>query len=269
MAIQFAVAAGGKALAGAGSRVLGGASRYVGGAALKGIRGERRGGSRAQVAARSLSAARLKVEFKGFRRLQRIMDATPKELKTALYAASARVGKTFLNHHAKKRLRAKSVSPGLGPVYGTKKGLIGMRGRKVTGTKLSNLKLHMFINSSPAMNLEYGRLVSAKGGGSLRIPMDAAKTTRGKPNKVALRQARAGKLKVITINGKHFLAKINKKAPKGKRLTFLFHFSKTAQMRPRFQFYKTWKAYTPKAMKSFRSRVGYALAAARSKGGRR
>ena len=210
----------------------------------------------------------LETEVKGASRLAQIFGGLSPALARALKATAADVGRRFYAVHRKEHLSARKVAA-TGPLFGTRRGFVGLRRIEVTGNRLSNVSLHAFIKSTPAAAWEEGREIHAKSGKSIAVPLDEARTSTGKLRKPAARWLRERILVPIKVGQKTFLAKVNPRKQGRERLTFLFHLVKSVRTRPRFGFFESWRGFKPKAMNLFGKKLGFALRAVRAKAGKR
>ena len=205
----------------------------------------------------------ISAELRGLERVLNLFGRTPPHVTRALRASTSKVGQRFLNFHKKKRLSAKRVTSGLGPLRGTKKGFVGLRRFKTEGRTLNSLKLRVTL-AGPPVDFETG--VTRTTGGTFLIPTKAARSKHtGKVLKRFLNQAKRRKLILIRSKGVAMLAKVNKKQPRSskERLTILFFLKRSVQVQPRLQFYATWREFRPKAMRLFANSLRFALRATR------
>ena len=210
------------------------------------------------------------------RRLERALSRAPGLIAKAMVKSGNRVGKRYANFHKKERLSGPRGNKG---VKGTKRGLVGARKWKATGTTLQNAKLVMEVKSRRiAGEHERGaNIVSRRG--FMALPMPAARNPNGRVSKVARNQlkryrsildaqaagnvARSEKGRRLKSplfafkarSGKIFIARRNR----GGKPTLLFHMRKSVRLRPRLDYYAKWREFTPKAMKIYRDSLGFTL----------
>lgn len=198
--------------------------------------------------------------------LRRKLNASPTEFVKALEAGGRRVGKRYLAHFKRTRL---SGDPG---IRATKKGFLrkGFYGFKIRGAKegADAIQLKMFLRPRIARWYEEGHTIQPKKGQFLALPLKVAQDARGrtKPEFRALVKGGRRKLgdkseRLFVLKTKEGLFLARPQFDKRLRVQILFKLVRRAVVKPVLQYYRTWRGWTPEAIKIFRNAASFALQA--------
>ncbi len=198
-------------------------------------------------------------------RLQRALQAAPGELYESLRGVANQIGKRYIGFFRAKRLRG---PPGVRGTRGQpgRPGLLNAFRYDIGGTNLNRLRVDIGTRSRVALEHEEGRLIRAKEGRFLLVPLQI----RGKEmTRAQIKNARAKRRSGALFffrarNGQRFLAERTSK--KG-RPRLVFALVPAVKLSPRLKFRLTWLEFRPNAIKLFNQGLKFALAAARKKAG--